>query len=258
MSPNQPVSAASSTAGTAIVTGAVAGIGRAVASRFAREGRAVACVDLQDPAPAVAAVAAAGGTAAGFQCDVRDPAQVAKTVAAIAAWRSPIRNLVNCAAPFDPTLSLLDTPIERWQIVLDVCLTGTFLMCKHAVPEMLKGGGGAIVNISSNMGHVGGPGRTPYCTAKSGLIGFGRALALELAQKGVRVNSVSPGGVLTERVITRHGSAEAATRNMIPSHPMGRIATPEEIAEAVWFLASDASSFTTGTDLLVDGGYCAI
>ncbi|MBL8700292.1 MAG: SDR family oxidoreductase [Alphaproteobacteria bacterium] len=242
----------------AIVTGAVAGIGRAVARRLAREGLAVACVDLQDAAPTVAAVAADGGVAAAFRCDVRDAAQVAATVAAIAAWKSPIRNLVNCAAPFDPTIPLIETPLERWQIVLDVCLTGTFLMCKQVVPEMLKGGSGAIVNISSNMGHVGGAGRTPYCTAKSGLIGFGRALALELAQKNVRVNSVSPGGVLTERVITRHGSAEAATRNMIPTHPMGRIAAPEEIAEAVWFLSSDASSFTTGTDLLVDGGYCAI
>lgn len=244
--------------GTAIVTGAVAGIGKAVARRLAREGMAVACVDLQDPKPTVDAVTGEGGVAAGFRCDVRDAAQVAATVTAVAAWRAPVRALVNCAAPFDPAIPLVDTPLERWQIVLDVCLTGTFLMCKATVPEMLRGGGGSIVNISSNMGHVGGAGRTPYCTAKSGLIGFGRALALELAQKNVRVNSVSPGGVLTERVITRHGSPEAATRNMSPAHPMGRIAQPEEIAEAVWFLVSDASSFTTGADLLVDGGYCAI
>ncbi|MBM3522285.1 MAG: SDR family oxidoreductase [Alphaproteobacteria bacterium] len=243
---------------TAIITGAVAGIGRAIAGRLAAGGYAVACVDVADPMPTVAAVRDAGGEAQGFVCDVRKEDAVASTIAAIAAWRSPVRALVNCAAPFDPTIKLVDTPLERWQIVLDVCLTGTFLMCRGAVPEMIKAGGGAIVSISSNMGHVGGIGRTPYCTAKAGLINFGRALALELAPHKIRVNSVSPGGVLTERVIRRHGSPEAAIRNSSPSHPMGRIAQPEEIAEAVWFLVSDASSFTTGTDLLVDGGYCAI
>ncbi len=243
--------------GVAIVTGAVAGIGRAVARRLARGGFAVACVDVQDAAPTVAAVLADGGDAAGFACDVRDAARVSATVAAIAAWRSPVRALVNCAAPFDPTLRLVDTPLERWQIVLDVCLTGTFLMCQQAVPLMTQAGGGTIVNISSNMGHVGGIGRTPYCTAKAGLINFGRALALEVAAQKIRVNSVSPGGVLTERVITRHGSAQAATANMIPTHPMGRIAMPEEIAEAVWFMSTESSSFVTGTDLLVDGGYTA-
>ena len=214
--------------GVAVVTGAVAGIGRA-----------------------------AGGEAEGFRCDVRSEAEVSATLRAVAAWRSPIRALVNCAAPFDPTIPLVDTPLERWQIVLDVCLTGTFLMCKHAVPRMVEAGGGAIVNIASNMGHVGGPGRTPYCTAKAGLINLGKALALELAPKGVRVNSVSPGGVLTERVITRHGSAEAAVRNMTPTHPMGRIATTDEIAEAIWFMATESSAFVTGTDLKVDGGYTA-
>jgi NAD(P)-dependent dehydrogenase (short-subunit alcohol dehydrogenase family) len=122
---------------------------------------------------------------------------------------------------------------------------------------MVKAGGGAIVNIASNMGHVGGVGRTPYCTAKAGLINFGRALALELAPQKIRVNSVSPGGVLTERVITRHGSPEAAIRNMTPTHPLGRIATTEEIAEAIWFMTSESGAFITGTDLKVDGGYTA-
>jgi NAD(P)-dependent dehydrogenase (short-subunit alcohol dehydrogenase family) len=243
--------------GVAVVTGAVAGIGRGAAVRLARGGFAVACIDVQDPAPAVEAVRAAGGAAEGFRCDVRSEAEVSATLRAVAAWRSPIRALVNCAAPFDPTIPLVDTPLERWQIVLDVCLTGTFLMCKHAVPRMVEAGGGAIVNIASNMGHVGGPGRTPYCTAKAGLINLGKALALELAPKGVRVNSVSPGGVLTERVITRHGSAEAAVRNMTPTHPMGRIATTDEIAEAIWFMATESSAFVTGTDLKVDGGYTA-
>lgn len=248
----------SETRGVAIVTGAVAGIGRAVARRLARGGFAVACVDVQDAAPTVAAVQADGGVAAGFACDVRDATRVASTIAAVTAWRSPVRALVNCAAPFDPMMKLVDTPLERWQIVLDVCLTGAFLMCKQAVPLMSHAGGGTIVNISSNMGHVGGAGRTPYCTAKAGLINFGRALALEVAAQKIRVNSVSPGGVLTERVITRHGSAEKATANMSPAHPMGRIGTADEIAEAVWFLSTEASSFVTGTDLLVDGGYTAI
>lgn len=243
--------------GVAIITGAVAGIGRGAALRLAQGGFAVACVDIQDATPTVAAVRAAGGEAQGFICDVRKEDAVAATMRAIAAWKTPIKALVNCAAPFDPAIPLVDTPLERWQIVLDVCLTGTFLMCRNAVPEMIKAGGGAIVNISSNMGHVGGAGRTPYCTAKAGLINFGRALALELAPHKIRVNSVSPGGVLTERVITRHGSPEAAVRNMTPTHPLGRIATTDEIADAIWFMATEASSFVTGTDLKVDGGYTA-
>lgn len=245
------------TRGVAIITGAVAGIGRGAALRLARGGFAIACVDIQDPSPTVEAVRAAGGEAKGFVCDVRSAEQVAVTVAGAAAWKSPVKALVNCAAPFDPTIPLVDTPLERWQIVLDVCLTGTFLMCRSAVPEMVKAGGGAIVNIASNMGHVGGIGRTPYCTAKAGLINFGRALALELAPQKIRVNSVSPGGVLTERVITRHGSPEAAVRNMTPTHPLGRIATTEEIAEAIWFMATESAAFITGTDLKVDGGYTA-
>ena len=245
------------TRGVAIITGAVAGIGKGAALRLSQGGFAIACVDIQDPAPTVEAVRAAGGDARGFVCDVRSADQVAATVAGAAAWKSPIKALVNCAAPFDPTIPLVDTPLERWQVVLDVCLTGTFLMCRSAVPEMVKAGGGAIVNIASNMGHVGGVGRTPYCTAKAGLINFGRALALELAPQKIRVNSVSPGGVLTERVITRHGSPEAAIRNMTPTHPLGRIATTEEIAEAIWFMTSESGAFITGTDLKVDGGYTA-
>jgi NAD(P)-dependent dehydrogenase (short-subunit alcohol dehydrogenase family) len=245
------------TRGVAVITGAVAGIGRGAALRLAQGGFAIACVDIQDPTPTVEAVRAIGGEAKGFVCDVRSAEQVAATIAAAAAWHAPIKALVNCAAPFDPTMPLVDTPLERWQIVLDVCLTGTFLMCRSAVPEMIKSGGGAIVNIASNMGHVGGIGRTPYCTAKAGLINFGRALALELAPQRIRVNSVSPGGVLTERVVTRHGSPEAAVRNMTPTHPLGRIATIEEIAEAIWFMGTENSAFVTGTDLKVDGGYTA-
>jgi NAD(P)-dependent dehydrogenase (short-subunit alcohol dehydrogenase family) len=243
--------------GVAIVTGAVAGIGRATARRLAAGGFAVACLDLQDPAPTVAAVTQDGGVARGFHCDVRDEAAVARTMAAIVAWRRPIKALVNGAAPFDPITTLLDLTLERWQIVLDVMLTGTFLMCRAVVPEMERGGGGTIVGIASNMAHVAVPGRTPYCTAKGGLIQFTKALALELATRNIRVNTVSPGSILTERVIRRAGTAEAARANASKSHPVGRIGEPEEVAEAIWFLSSDASSFTTGADLLVDGGYCA-
>jgi NAD(P)-dependent dehydrogenase (short-subunit alcohol dehydrogenase family) len=131
-------------------------------------------------------------------------------------------------------------------------------MSRAVLPELERAGGGSIVSIASNMAHVAAIGRTPYCTAKGGLVQFTKALALELATKKIRVNTVSPGGTLTERVIRRAGTEQAARDGAAKLHPMGRIGEAHEVAEAIFFMSSDAASFVTGTDLLVDGGYCAI
>jgi len=126
---------------------------------------------------------------------------------------------------------------------------------KFAIPLMVRTGGGAVIHVASQMAHVGAPGRAAYGAAKAGLVHLARIMALDHADQGIRVNSLSPGAVLTSRVIARYGSADAARQKLAAAYPLGRIAMPEEVAAAAVFLASDDASFVTGTDLLVDGGY---
>ena len=123
---------------------------------------------------------------------------------------------------------------------------------------MIAGGGGSIIHIASQMGRVGAPGRPAYCAAKGALIQLAKVMALDHAGDNVRVNSLSPGAVETGRMLYRHGTMERARAASVPKHPIGRLGQPEEIAQAALFLASDASSFVTGSDLLVDGGYTAV
>jgi NAD(P)-dependent dehydrogenase (short-subunit alcohol dehydrogenase family) len=122
---------------------------------------------------------------------------------------------------------------------------------------MAKGGGGSIIHIASQLGRVGAPGRALYCATKGALIQMARAMALDHASDGVRVNTLSPGAVETQRLVMRYGDMEGARRHSVPLHPIGRLGQPEEIARAALFLASEASSFMTGADLLVDGGFTA-
>jgi NAD(P)-dependent dehydrogenase (short-subunit alcohol dehydrogenase family) len=130
-------------------------------------------------------------------------------------------------------------------------------MSRAVLPAMIAGGGGSIIHIASQMGHVGAPGRPSYCAAKGALIQLARAMALDHAKDNVRVNSLSPGAIETRRMLLRHGSMEEARTLNIPRHPIGRLGQPAEIASGALFLASDASSFMTGADLLIDGGYIA-
>ena len=130
-------------------------------------------------------------------------------------------------------------------------------MCKYAVPEIRKAGGGTIVNIASQLGQIGVPGRAPYSTSKAALIQFTKCIAGDHAKDNIRVNSLSPGGVDTQRTVRRWGSREAANRARGPGHLLGRTGRPEEIAAGALFLASEQSSFMTGADLLLDGGYLA-
>ncbi|MCS6931283.1 MAG: SDR family oxidoreductase [Acetobacteraceae bacterium] len=243
----------------AIVTGAARGIGAAIAAAYAREGARVALLDL-DRGAAEDAIAAAGlppGNALAVACDVSDPAEAEAAVAqTIVAFGAP-DILVNNAAALTPLHRIGDTPRAEWDRTLAVGLTGAFLMSHAVLRAMRPRRSGLIINIASQLGHVGAEGRGAYCVAKSGLLALTRAIALDHAAEGIRCVALSPGAVLTERLTATYGSAEAAEAALLPRHPIGRLARPEELAKAALFLASEGAAFMTGTDLVIDGGYTA-
>jgi NAD(P)-dependent dehydrogenase (short-subunit alcohol dehydrogenase family) len=168
-----------------------------------------------------------------------------------------LTTLVNVAAAVTPDGTVESLTFAQWNEALGVNLTGAFLMCKYAVPEIRKAGGGTIVNIASQLGQIGVPGRAPYSTSKAALIQFTKCLAGDHARDGIRANSLSPGGVDTERTVRRFGTREAANKARGPFHLLGRTGRVDEIAAGALFLASEQSSFMTGADLLLDGGYLA-
>jgi NAD(P)-dependent dehydrogenase (short-subunit alcohol dehydrogenase family) len=244
----------------ALVSGAAAGICRAIALAFAKEGAAVACCDIDEAAAEETArlVTAKGGRAIAHRCDVaieRD-AEAAATAAFAAFGRIDI--LVSGAAPHDPGGTILEVSLADWQRVIDVNLTGSFLLCRTVLPRMIAGGGGSIILIASQLARVGSAGRAAYCATKGALVQLAKVLAIDHADQNIRVNTLSPGAIETGRMIRRYGSFEKAREIMAPKHPIGRLGRVEEIAAAAVFLASDGSSFVTGSDFLVDGGYTAV
>ena len=242
----------------AVITGASGGIGAAIATGFAAEGAKVACLDLIAPEAQAAIIRAAGGEAMALAMDVSNEAETLAAVARVLdAWHG-VGILVNGAAPYDPTGSVLELPPADWNRVFAVHVTGAYYMSRAVLPTMIAAGAGSIIHIASQMGRVGSPGRPAYCSAKGALIQLAKVMALDHAAQGIRVNSLSPGAIETGRMLFRHGTMEEARAASVPKHPIGRLGQPEEIAAAALFLASDASSFMTGADLVVDGGYTAI
>ena len=239
----------------AVVTGAGGGIGGAVARAFAAAGARVACVDLAAPA-GLGAIPADGMLA--LAADVSVEADTVRVAAAVLAAWGRIDVLVNGASPDDPSGSVLELDPADWSRIFAVHVTGAYLMSRAVLPAMIAAGRGSIVHVASQMGHVGAPGRPAYCAAKGALIQLARAMALDHAAQGVRVNTLSPGAVETRRMLLRHESMADARAAFVPRHPIGRLGQPEEIAQGALFLAGDASSFMTGADLLIDGGYTAI
>lgn len=241
---------------TAVVTGAGNGIGRAIALAFAQSGANVACVDLdKDAADATAALI--GSSALAVACDVSREHEVEEAAKAILAKFPAIQVLVNGAAVYDPNGSVLQITHTDWNKVFAVNVGGAFLMSRAILPAMIKAGGGSIIHIASQLGSVAAPGRAAYCASKGALIQLAKAMATDDAAQNVRVNSLSPGAIETERLVKRFGDMETARKIAGPKHLLRRLGRPEEIAQAAVFLASDASSFITGADLLVDGGYNA-
>ena len=234
----------------AIVTGAGGGIGGAIARAFMTAGAKVACVDLE--------TARAPQGVLAIKCDVSSEAETQKAVEQAAKAFGGLHVLVNAAAMRDPSASVTELDLAAWNRVFAVNVGGAFLMSRWAIPHMVAAGGGSIIHIASQLGTVGTPGRVAYCSTKGALITMAKAMAADHAAQNIRVNTLSPGAVETDRMPLRYGTMEKARAALGPKHLLNRLGQPEEIAAAALFLASDASSFITGADLLVDGGYSAI
>jgi NAD(P)-dependent dehydrogenase (short-subunit alcohol dehydrogenase family) len=244
----------------AVVTGAGTGIGRAIALAFAGAGAQVACVDLNAVGAEATRVEAAksGQRCIAVTCDVGDESAVAAAAAQILAAFPAVHVLLNGAAGHDPNGSVLELTLADWNRVMAVNVGGAFLMSRALLPSMIASGGGSIIHIASQMGSVAAARRAVYCTSKGALIQLAKAMAVDHAAQNVRVNTLSPGAVETDRLVRRFGDMETARRVSGPKHLLGRLGRPDEIATAALFLASDASRFMTGADLLVDGGYNAV
>ena len=244
----------------ALVSGAGSGIGRAIALAFAREGARVQSSDINPETAEGTArmIVAAGGTAVSRQCDVSDPEAARRAVAAMQAEFGGIDVLVNNAAWFPARAPLAEIPEDVWEKCLAVNVTGPFLMSRYAISVMAKGGGGSIIHIASQMAKVANYGQTHYCTAKGALLMLAKGIALDHATDNIRCNTLSPGGIATPSMVETYGSLENAEKEWgAPMHPLGRLGQAEEMAAGAVFLASDESSFMTGADLLIDGGYTA-
>jgi NAD(P)-dependent dehydrogenase (short-subunit alcohol dehydrogenase family) len=244
---------------SAVVTGAGNGIGRAISLAFAEAGAAIACIDLDvQAAEATAAVAAKNGCQAlPVNCDVSNEAEVEAAAKTVLGKFPTVHILVNGAASYDPNGTVLDLTLSDWNRVFAVNVGGAFLMSRAILPAMIAAGGGSIILIASQLGSVAAARRAAYCSTKGALIQLAKAMATDHAAQKIRVNALSPGAVETERLVKRFGDMETARRTAGPKHLLQRLGQPEEIALAAVFLASDASSFMTGADLLVDGGYNA-
>ena len=241
---------------TAIVTGGGNGIGAATALRLVEEGAAVILAD-QDEAAAhavCARIVAAGGKAAAIRVDIRVQQDIEAMIAFTASRFGPARVLINNAGIGSQKL-FLETSLEMLDNMLDVNVRGTFLCAQAAGREMVKLGGGAIVNLSSHSGLLGSSGRAAYAASKGGIIAMTRVMAVDLAPHGIRVNAIAPGPIDTPRIRASHN--EERHQAWLRAIPLARIGAPEEVAAAASFLASDDASYITGQTLAVDGGFSA-
>jgi NAD(P)-dependent dehydrogenase (short-subunit alcohol dehydrogenase family) len=242
---------------SAIVTGAGSGIGRSIATTFAVAGATVMCLDLDLSAAEETSrmIAEAGGRSLPQYCDVSVEAETRAAAEAAHSAFGRIHILVNAAATDDPNGTVLDTPPADWTRVFAVNVMGAFLMSRAVLPAMIASGGGNIIHIASQLGRVAAPARVAYCASKGAIIQLAKAMAVDHAAQNIRVNALSPGAVETRRLVLRFGDMETARQIAGPKHLLNRLGQPDEIAQAALFLASDAASFVTGADMLVDGGY---
>ena len=241
----------------AVVTGGASGIGRACAQRLAREGAEVAVLDLDaDAAERVAEeIGAEGGSALAVGVDVADRQSIDRAVKEVHERFGPVTVLVNSAGK-EGAKRFLDITEEAWNSLLAVNLTGTFHCCQAVVPDMVEAGWGRIVNISSSSAHSGQPFMTHYVASKAGVIGFTKALALELGPSGITVNTVPPGFVDTPmlRRNEKLGRFVQSMEHHIAQTPVRRTGLPEDIAAACAFLVSEEAGYITGQVFGVNGG----
>ena len=245
----------------AAVTGAGSGIGQAMALLFAREGARILAADVNGRAAetTAAAVTAAGGTAQAFTVDVSRPDQVAAMIARAVEVYGRIDILCNNAG-IGSTTSVVECEPDEWDRVMTINVKSVYLGCKYAVPAMIAQGGGVIVNTASVAGMVGLPKRASYSASKGAVIALTRQVAIEYVEQGIRVNCLCPGTVDSPwvgRLLAGADDPVAARQALVARQPLGRLGTPEEVAAAALYLASDDAAFITGTGLVIDGGLTA-
>ena len=247
----------------AIVTGAGAGIGRATALKFAAEGAKVAISDVNVEGGEETAdlIRKQGGDAFFTAADVANPADVDALVAKTVERFGRLDCACNNAGIEGKIAPFAEQPLDNFDRIIAVNLRGVFLCLQAEIRQMLKNGGGAIVNLASVAGLIGFPGLAPYVASKHGVKGLTKNAALEYGKLGIRVNSVCPGGIDTrmlDSLAEQSTGGKATSRELMnPMHPIGRIGTPDEVAELIVWLCSDRASFMTGTNIPVDGGFVA-
>ena len=251
---------------TIAITGASSGLGRAMALRFAAEGAHVVVGDVRtDPreggAPTVDVIAERGGSAEHLQCDASRWDDIDRLVRTAVAHAGRLDVIVNNAIVAGPhSKGLLETEEADWDAIMDVGLRGVFLCCKRAVQQMLiqEPVGevrGRIINLSSQHGMIGAPGHVAYCTAKGGVVNLTRQVAVDFGPRGIMVNAIAPG-----KILTRPADEPDSPEVLAYSHsrtPFSRLGRPDDVAAAAVYLASDDSTYVSGTNMLVDGGWMA-
>jgi NAD(P)-dependent dehydrogenase (short-subunit alcohol dehydrogenase family) len=244
---------------TAVVTGAASGIGRATAERFAAEGANVVVADVEagGAEETVTQIESDGGTAHVVEADVTDPAQVEALVEETVETYGALDIAHNNAGINGDNGPITEQSEENWDRVIDIDLKGVWLGMKYEIPALIENGGGAIVNTSS-IGGLSAVGTAPYVASKHGVIGLTRVAATEYAQEDIRVNAVCPGIIDTQMTQGAEEESSDELDQLTQMQPLGRRGTPEEIANAVVWLASEEASFVTGNAYPVEGGYTAL
>ena len=243
---------------TALVTGAGSGIGRAIACAFARNGAKVAALDRDSDGATqtVATIANEGGVARAVVCDITDESAVAHALDSVEEMFGPVTLLVNNAG-IGERRPFLELSVQDWRRVIDVNLTGAFVCAQAVLRRLVRDGApGVVINIASVAGEVAVPDRVAYVASKHGVVGFTKALALDFARNGIRVTAIAPGSVETPLTASLLAHPDAS-RRIAKTHPIGRWAAPEEIANLALFLASDQAAFMTGCTVAIDGGFLA-
>ncbi len=240
----------------ALVTGAGQGIGEAIAKVYAKNGAKVVVVDYNETTAKKVAteINASGGEATAFIADVTKPEEVAAMVKFTLDTYGKLDCACNNAGKSSTTLNLIDTPIENLNEVLDLDVKGVFYCCQEEIKAMHENNGGSIVNISSTSGILGNPGIVPYNTSKHAVLGLTKSVALEECQNNIRINAVCPGVTETPLIKNVRDNDPKTYELFCTQIPLGRLATPEEIANVVTFLSSDMASYMIGATVVVDGG----
>lgn len=240
----------------AMVTGAASGIGRGIATRLAEMGAFVTILDIDETKGLEAVAEIGAGNSAFLTCDVRHAADCRRAVEAVIEKKNKIDILVNCAG-IAIRKDVVELTESEWDLALDVTLKSIYLLSHEVVPHMIRTGGGSIINIGSGWSLKGGPRAASYCAAKGGTVNLTRAMAIDHGKHNIRVNCICPGDVDTPMLqseCAQLGESKEAFMREAANRPLARVGTPDDIANAVLFLASPMSSWITGAALVVDGG----